>query len=121
MTGFATLAMINIDCADPQALAAFYHEVLGWEVTHSEEYYSMITDGTTSIGFGKVDDHRAPGWPDGSVPKQFHLDLYVDDLDEAEARCLKLGATRPEPQPTPERWRVLLDPAGRPFDLCLRS
>jgi len=45
----------------------------------------------------------------------------VDDLDKAEEQALALGATKPDSQPTPERWRVLLDPAGHPFDICIRS
>ena len=42
MTGFATLAMINLDAEDPAALATFYSQVLGWEVLHSEGDYAMI-------------------------------------------------------------------------------
>jgi hypothetical protein len=49
------------------------------------------------------------------VGKQFHLDLAVDDLDEAERAALGVGATKAEHQPEPDRWRVLLDPAGHPF------
>ena len=65
--------------------------------------------------------HSGPGWPQESTPKRYHLDFYVDDLDSAEAQCVELGATRPAHQPNPERWRVLLDPSGHPFDICLRS
>ncbi len=123
MTGFADLAMVNLDCDNPPALATFYAEILGWEVLHSQDEYAMIGNGSTSIGFGRVDDHRASGWPDEAVPKQYHLDLSVDDLDDAEERCLKLGATRIDAahQPAADRYRVLLDPAGHPFDICLRS
>lgn len=116
----ATLAMLNLDCARPQVLAEFYHQVLGWEVTHSQDEYAMITDGTTSIGFGRIDDHRPPPWPNtAESPKRYHLDLMVDDLDEAERRILGHGATRPDHQPG-ETWRVLLDPEGHPFCICAR-
>ncbi|WP_239159106.1 VOC family protein [Winogradskya humida] len=121
MPGFATLAMINLDAEDPAALAAFYSQVLGWEVQHSQDEYAMIGDGSTSIGFGKVPGYSGPGWPGESTPKRFHLDFYVDDLDKAEEQALALGATSPSEQPQPNRWRVLLDPAGHPFDVCLRS
>ena len=120
MSGFASLAMINLDCDDPERLARFYSDVLGWEVTHSESEYSMISDGSTSIGFGRVPGYQPTSWPAEPTPKRYHLDLYVDDLDKAEARCLELGATKPEHQPNPERWRVLIDPAGQPFDICPR-
>jgi catechol 2,3-dioxygenase-like lactoylglutathione lyase family enzyme len=121
MTGFATLAMVNLDCTDPAALAEFYHRLLGWEVIHSQAEYAMIGDGTTSIGFGQVEGYEAPAWPAPTSPKQFHLDFYVDDLDDAEAESLKLGAAKPEFQPGADRWRVLTDPAGHPFCICLRS
>ena len=120
MSGFASLAMINLDCADPAGLARFYSQVLGWPVTHSQDEYAMISDGGTSIGFGRVADHTPPHWPAESTPKRYHLDLYVDDLDKAETLALELGATKPAEQPNPESWRVLLDPAGQPFDLCVR-
>src|SRR5690349_653405 len=93
MSGMAELAMVNIDCADPQALARFYAELLGREVTHSEEQYAMVDGaGGAPLGFGKVEGYRAPEWPNPEGTKQFHLDLYVDDLEKAEARCLELGA-----------------------------
>jgi predicted enzyme related to lactoylglutathione lyase len=120
MSGFAGLAMINIDAADPAALATFYSQVLGWEVTHSEGDYAMISDGSTSIGFGRVPGYSAPGWPDETTPKRYHLDFYVDDLDKAEEQALALGATKAATQPNPDGWRVLLDPGGHPFDLCPR-
>ena len=40
-----------------------------------------------------------------------HLDVIVDDLDDAEAAVLGLGATKPEHQPGTS-FRVFLDPAG---------
>lgn len=64
-------------------------------------------------------DYRPPSWPDGPIPKQMHLDVAVDDLEEAEAAALRLGARPAAEQPEPQRWRVLLDPAGHPF--CLTT
>jgi hypothetical protein len=51
-----------------------------------------------------VQGYRAPSWPD--------LDLAVDNLERAEAEALRLGAARAAVQPSPDRWRVLLVPAG---------
>ena len=121
MTGFASLIMVNLDCADPAALAGFYHQVLGWEITHSEDEYAMISDGSVGIGFGRIDGYQAPAWPDETSTKRYHLDLRVDDLEKATQRCLELGAGLPEFQPDGERWRVLTDPAGHPFCLCPAS
>lgn len=45
-----------------------------------------------------------------------HLEIYVDDLREAEARLVGLGAGRPaEQDPTDPGLVVLTDPAGHPF------
>jgi predicted enzyme related to lactoylglutathione lyase len=117
-TGVARLAMVNIDCAEPARLAQFDGRVLGWSVTHSEAEYAMISGEGTSIGFGRVEGYRAPAWPDRAGGKQFHLDLYVDDLEGAMATCRELGASVPDFQPGGQRWQVLLDPDGRPFCLC---
>lgn len=48
-----------------------------------------------------------------------HLDLAAADLDAAQAHALNLGAVLAPEQPSPDRWRVLLDPAGHPF--CLSA
>jgi catechol 2,3-dioxygenase-like lactoylglutathione lyase family enzyme len=137
--------MVNLDCADPPAMAAFYHEVLGWEIAHSERDYAMISDGAATIGFGRVEGYEPPRWPghdspgqdpsgSGSPgqdssgsdapgvgsPKRYHLDLAVNDLGKAVARCLELGGSKPEFQPGGDRWQVLLDPGGHPFCLCPR-
>lgn len=115
----ASLAMVSLDCPDPQALAAFYGELLGWKVVHSEEQYAMISGEGAPIGFGRVEGYTAPEWSEDSADaKRYHLDFYVGDLDEGEARALELGASKPAFQPG-ETWRVLLDPAGHPFCLCI--
>jgi predicted enzyme related to lactoylglutathione lyase len=120
MPGIATLAMVNIDCDDPRALADFYHRVLGWEIAHSQDEYAMVSDGQTAIGFGRIEAYEPPNWPNTGGTKQFHLDLYVDDLDKAELSCLEAGATKPDFQPGGDGWRVLRDPSGHPFCLCPR-
>ncbi|MFJ7495929.1 VOC family protein [Streptomyces sp. NPDC097727] len=51
------------------------------------------------------------------MPQQIRLDFEVDDLDEAEALLLELGATKPEYQPGGHRRRIFTGPAGHPF--CL--
>lgn len=121
MSGISTLAMVNVDCDNPPVLAEFYHQVLGWEIAHSEDAYSMITsEGATAIGFGRVENYQRPQWPDPTGAKQFHLDMHVDDVEQAQQRCLELGASKPEFQPGGESWQVMLDPAGHPFCLCPR-
>lgn len=109
----AYLAMIGIGCAEPRELADFYHQVLGWQIMESDDDHATIKGDGVPIVFWRVSG-QLPRWPDPAAAKQFHFSLAADDLDEAEARCVKLGATKPDFQPG-EPWRVLIDPAGYPF------
>ncbi|MCX4661107.1 VOC family protein [Streptomyces uncialis] len=111
------LSAVTLDCPDPLALMAFYQGATGLE-PHTEsgaEFAGLRGEHGLLIGFQRVDGHRAPTWPDPLVPQQLHLCFDVEDVDEAEARLLELGASRPEHQPNEKRWRVLIDPAGHPF------
>ena len=117
----ATLKMLTLDSSDARRDARFWTAVLGWEVAHEQDEYAMLTGpGGQALGFGTVEGHEAPGWPNELGTKQFHLDLAVDDLDEGVAACVELGATFPDEQPG-ETWRVLLDPSGHPFCLTLAT
>ncbi|MFD5598014.1 VOC family protein [Streptomyces griseorubiginosus] len=69
-----------------------------------------------SIGFQRVDGYRAPQRPEQTVPQQLHMCFKVkQELDQVEARLLKLGAGRPDHQPHGDKARVLTDPVGHPF------
>ncbi|MFF5072954.1 VOC family protein [Micromonospora olivasterospora] len=120
MTITGDLCMVNLDSSDPAAHAAFYARVLGWEITHSQPEYAMVTGGGVAIGFGLVDGYAPPAWPDPSGGKRYHLDVYVDDRTAAEEAFCAAGASKPEHQPGGERWTVLLDPVGQPFCVCPR-
>ncbi|WP_344540032.1 VOC family protein [Streptomyces levis] len=112
-----TLSAITLDCPDPLALAAFYEEATGLR-RHPEsnaDFAALDGAGGLTLGFQRVDGHRPPSWPDPAVPQQLHCCFRVEDLDQAEARLLELGAGRPDRQPNAEKWRVLTDPAGHPF------
>ncbi|MFF1487249.1 VOC family protein [Streptomyces sp. NPDC058319] len=109
-------AAVTFDCADPAELARFYSEMLGLPVTFStEDFFFLSREGAPGLGFHRLADYRRPTWPDGDQGKQAHLEVGVDDLDAAEAHLLARGAEKPGHQPSPDRWRVLLDPAGHPF------
>jgi hypothetical protein len=119
----ARMRSIVLDCPDPRALAEFYRELVGGEITHADEGWVNLRDGTTVIlSFQRVADHRPPDWPDGDPPQQLHLDVTVDDIDVAEEGTLALGATKHPVQPGDMEangtFRVYLDPAGHPFCLC---
>jgi catechol 2,3-dioxygenase-like lactoylglutathione lyase family enzyme len=113
------LTAITLDCPDPRALAAFYQQATGLELhpESGDDFAGLTREDGLFIGFQRADGYQAPSWPGQSVPQQLHLDFAVDDLDEAEALLLVLGAAKPQSQPGGDRWRVFTDPAGHPF--CL--
>jgi catechol 2,3-dioxygenase-like lactoylglutathione lyase family enzyme len=116
----AELKMITLDCGDARVSAAFWSEVLGWEVAHVQDEYAMLTGPAHALGFGTIPDYEAPAWPNEHGSKQFHFDLGVDDLAVAEKAMVELGARVPDEQPG-ETWRVLVDPGGHPFCLTLTA
>jgi predicted enzyme related to lactoylglutathione lyase len=109
-----------IDCPDPHALATFYAGLLDWTVREDGTDWAEVRGPGPHqvLNFQLVEgDYTPPSWPGQDVPQEMHLDLFVDDLDAAEAATLALGATKHEHQPG-ESFRVFLDPAGHPFCLC---
>ena len=116
----ARMRAVVLDCPDPRALADFYRGLLGGEVTYADDEWVNLRDGEQVIlSFQRAEDYRPPTWPDAERGQQFHLDVTVDDVEQAERDVLALGATRTETQPgIDENWRVYLDPVGHPFCLC---
>jgi hypothetical protein len=113
------LGSMSLDCAEPSPLAAFWAALLGGEVAFTSDHFVAVKTERTWISAVKIDDYQPPTWPGGDQPKQMHLDLAVDDLAESEAEAVRLGAVKPDFQPAPDRYIVLLDPAGHPF--CLST
>ena len=109
------LFAVTIDAPDASALAHFYADLTGMEVTYDGPEGALITADGRSVMFQQVGDYTPPRWPDPAYPQQAHLDLLVDDLDAGEAVVLERGASRLEGGG--ERFRVFADPAGHPF--CL--
>ncbi|MDG6105567.1 VOC family protein [Dactylosporangium aurantiacum] len=104
-----------LDCPDPLLLSFFYTALLGKPLTYSDDDNAMIGEpGTRPVLFQRVAGYAPPRWPDPAHPRQLHLDVTADDLDEAERAALSLGATTAAAGPS---CRVLLDPAGKPFYL----
>ncbi|GAA2772236.1 VOC family protein [Streptomyces rameus] len=108
---------VTFDCADPAELSRFYGEMFGLPVAYSSDDFVLLggKDGAAGLAFNRLADYRRPTWPDPAQEKQAHIEVGVDDLDSAEEHLLKLGAAKAGSQPQPDRWRVLLDPAGHPF------
>ena len=111
----AKLGAVSLDSSDPTGLASFYRQLLDLEVFFESDDFVALKGAGILITTQRVPEHVAPSWPTGPAPKQLHLELAVTDLDQAEAAALALGAAKADTQPAPDRWRVLLDPAGHPF------
>ena len=111
-----------LDCRDPERLAAFWAEVLGWQVLDRE-------DGSVEIG--------PPTGPHGPQPTlvlspsdepkagklRLHVDVNATDRDQAAEldRLLAAGARRADVGQTgTESWYVLADPEGNEFCLLRR-
>lgn len=115
----ARIASINLECSDPAALAGFWASLLGGEVVVETPDFCALRVDSLFLGAVRVEDYRPPTWPSAERSQQLHLDLAVASLDDAEKDALRLGASKEVEQPSPDRSRVLRDPAGHPF--CLRA
>ena len=107
-----------IDCSDPHRVAAFWTEVLGYDVTDEEDELVAIADPNESsvmLVFVKVPEPK-------TIKNRIHIDLNPRDRDQADEveRILALGATRADVGQGEQRWVVLADPEGNEF-CVLRS
>jgi catechol 2,3-dioxygenase-like lactoylglutathione lyase family enzyme len=116
------LQCVVLDCPDVLELARFYRSVLGGEVNRPDPRWSLDDDFATLhmgtgmvLAFQRALDHRPPQWPNPEFPQQFHLDVEVPDLDEAQEHVLAQGAKLLHVDAG--GWRIFADPAGHPF--CL--
>lgn len=116
----------TVDCKDPHALAKFYAALLKWEaMAFDEDWVCVYAPGTNQgqypgILFQRNPEYKPPVWPEKPEAQQqmAHLDFAVNDLEKAVQYAIECGATIAEEQFSND-WRVMFDPAGHPFCLCL--
>ena len=115
-----TITAVVLDSPDADELAGFYQRLLGWPRRADEPGWVALSapDGGTGLSFQTEEAYVKPRWPaiPGDQQMMSHLDIEVDDLEEAGAHAVAAGATLAEFQPQ-SHVRVYLDPAGHPF--CL--
>lgn len=122
MTSKPRMRLSGIVLGSPNAreLAAFYQRLLDWEEKWNEPDWVMLRpqDEGAGLSFQTESDYKRPVWPEqpGEQQMMIHLDIRVDDLEEAAAHARALGATLADFQPQHD-VRVYFDPAGHPF--CL--
>lgn len=115
------LKTVVLDAADMNAEAQFWSQVLDIPVVYEGDDWTTLEGRGVRVAVQLAPGHLPPQWPDPAHPQQLHLDIQVDDPDEAERQILALGARRlPDPQDA-EDFRVYADPAGHPFCLVFNN
>jgi predicted enzyme related to lactoylglutathione lyase len=112
---------VVLDAPDARELAHFYQRLLGWQIfNESPDWVDLAPSENAGYNFAFATEKKyaRPVWPtvEGKPQMSIHLDIEVDDLDEAVAYAVSMGAEQASYQPQ-DRVRVMLDPAGHPF--CL--
>lgn len=105
-----------LDCADPDRLAAFWSEAIGYTTLGGAGSYVMLVDET-----GRQPKLLLQRVSEPKVGKnRMHLDIETPDVDGEVARLEQLGATRVA-GPISEhgtRWVVMNDPEGKELCVC---
>ncbi|MBD8078502.1 VOC family protein [Cellulosimicrobium arenosum] len=112
--------VVVLDAADIATESAFWASVLGGEVDASDDWHTVSVDGHARLAVQLAPDHVPPRWPDGE-PQQIHLDLWIENPEEAHNEVVALGARVLEAEidpDAPDAFHVYADPAGHPFCLC---
>ena len=111
----ATTATITItlDCTDPERLAPFWSEALGYQEVARVDKYLVLgpAPGTPKFILQRVPEPR-------TGKNRMHIDIWVADIESEAARLEALGARRLEEKPFEENglsWIQLADPEGNEF------
>lgn len=114
---------VALDAPDAGDLARFYARLLDWQILEESPGWVTLAPSKgadSTLAFATEPNYLRPVWPtvQGQPQMSMHLDVAVDDLDQAVAYALEVGATLASYQPQ-DTVRVMLDPAGHPFCLYL--
>ena len=107
-----------LDCADPDALAAFWAPALGYTHVGTAEAYAMLVPAEGRSG-PKLLLQRVPEPKQGK--NRMHLDVETPDAEAKVAELEALGAKRVDDTTYEEmghRWYVMADPEGNEFCVC---
>lgn len=106
-----TLSQIAIDARDPETLAKWWSEVLGWPMRVDSDGDAFVTPAP-----GQGTELLFLGVPEGkTVKNRVHLDFTPDDQAAEVERLIGLGATRVDIGQGEQSWVVLADPEGNEF------
>jgi predicted enzyme related to lactoylglutathione lyase len=106
---------IVIDCADPEALAVFWAEALGYTNAGFFDPYVVLLP--LERVHPPVMLQRVPEAKVGKV--RIHFDLRVPDIEVEARRLEQLGAQRIDiGQGEAPGWITMADPEGNEFCVC---
>jgi hypothetical protein len=106
---------IVIDCADPDTLAGFWAEALGYRAVGSHGPYALLLPAQRA--YPPVILQRVPEPKQGKA--RIHFDLRVDDVEAEAQRLEALGARRIDVgQGHDVAWIPMADPEGNEFCVC---
>ena len=111
---------IQIDCPDPERLAPFWAELLGVEIQgrlgSPPQFVNLERQfpDAPSVSFQRVAEPKV-------VKNRVHLDIRVEDVNDATSRIEAIGGRRRRPEADFMEhgfcWRTMADPEGNEF--CL--
>ena len=106
-----------VDTQDPDRLARFWAEVLGWRRTYEEPDEVVLEPPAGSPEDGVAPDLLFLRVPEDKAGKnRLHLDLRPEDQEAEVSRLEALGARRVSVgQGEDVTWVVLADPDGNEF------
>ena len=106
---------IVLDCLNPETLATFWAEALGYRVLGQREpYLALIPEvgDAPRLILQRVPEPR-PG------KNRMHIDIKTIDMESEAARLERIGASRlVGPGESGGDWIVMCDPEGNEFCVC---
>ena len=106
-----------LDCADPEALARFWSQAIGYTTVGAAGSYVLLVDDERrrpKLLLQRVDEPKAG-------KNRMHVDIESEDVDGEVRRLEGLGARRLGADAQEEhgsRWVVMADPEGNEFCVC---
>jgi predicted enzyme related to lactoylglutathione lyase len=106
------IGYLTLDCVDLDLVTNFWEALLDLEGRGGRDGYVWFNphrEGAPPMAFQTVPEQK-------TAKNRLHLDLQTDDLDEAVAKAVSLGATQLDTHRWPAyMWTVLADPEGNEF------
>ena len=119
-----TAVGVVMDCADPERLADFWQEAIGFETRSGDgQPYVTLSGSTLRRPLNHLTLQRVP--EPKTVKNRTHIDLFAGDVPGEIARLVDLGAsvvvTMPEDGPAEDVvFAEMADPEGHEFCVIAR-